>query len=1123
MEELLSAWGYEDLIESFKECPSTYYIPAIPKRHSNVGKPILAKGRLVDKVRNLLHRSGEGSQLRKKKGAEDLPSADAKRRTVECSNEDAERACLWLKNRQEPWDEVIENWTKTHDFRHCDKNAKTVADFLKQWPILNSQSSQGLIDIDFDLLYPNCGLKLVTNWKHFFETVKRLRHKNIRDETPLLLLNHLQELGEDHCDNIEAVQLYLLSYMIPPKGRLCLENKKHWKFSSQESCDSLIIHAKNCGDIERLMNAQKEKAKAKKLTLQPYVLIEGLTLWEISNCYIVIDDLKYQVPTAMKAIDLCFKVFHVFHAKYPPQSDHIWTLIQKESDCKRSFHRRGVFKKHLYKEHSYILKSKNISKKTLHFSETDVNSPSSTNDLTNSPSSSDHKQEPQYDSSVHIFDNVNASDLVNKLETILKKSAEDLVSKLYNNLSLTRSTVDTVIQYFIAFLNSGVFNIANELICNLNKQPDSKLSNTLHSPVLNIFEKIENCFSFLSTEYKRFKYFNSCGKFIKPIQCPIGTSTEESRKQGTVSLILKERFSVFIPMRAVLKEFLELPSVLDKILDYQNSLVSTKTNEDCMLNIVQGDLCKDLRSDKNKIILPIILYFDDLEVCNPLGSHAGYYKLGSVYYTIATIPPEFSRRLENIFVAQIFHSNDRTQFGNSKVFNCIIDELLFLQNNGIQVSKSDKSLTQVHFTLVLIIGDNLGVHSLLGCSESFSATYYCRFCTGEKSELKVQTSENLAYLRLEPDYANHLENKLFGIKETCIWHSLKSFHIYRNMTCDIMHDLFEGVRRYDMAHIVSALIASNFFSLSTLNSKIKYFSYHNDEKNLPPNIKQEHLNNGSIVSSAAEMLTLVRNFRFIIGDFVPEGNEIWDFYLKLLDITDLLTSQTISSGDADYLKCLITEHHEMYLSLLEDNLKPKHHFLLHYHRILKLVGPLCHISSMRFEAKHRDLKTNSNNVRSRKNLPLTLALRIQLKNCYRFLSGTGLSNIITYGSVYEEIFDFSEHKVDELKDNVFFVPWYEKNGIKFKLKDVIVESNIDTDIPQFSEISQIMIDVNNSEKCYFVCKKLFIIKYSLHYKAYKINCSSDKSIICLADTMSLFPTKIHTLSTGELYVSTPKM
>ena len=44
---------------------------------------------------------------------------------------------------------------------------------------------------------------------------------------------------------------------------------------------------------------------------------------------------------------------------------------------------------------------------------------------------------------------------------------------------------------------------------------------------------------------------------------------------------------------------------------------------------------------EHRNILCIVLYHDELEVCNPLGSNAGVHKLDMFYYTIANLCPKF--------------------------------------------------------------------------------------------------------------------------------------------------------------------------------------------------------------------------------------------------------------------------------------------------------------------------------------------------------------------------------------------------------------------------------------------------------------------------------------------------
>lgn len=78
--------------------------------------------------------------------------------------------------------------------------------------------------------------------------------------------------------------------------------------------------------------------------------------------------------------------------------------------------------------------------------------------------------------------------------------------------------------------------------------------------------------------------------------------------------------------------------------------------------------------------------------------------------------------------------------------------------------------------------------------------------------MNTQSVEVTSKLRIIEDYKTRLSQNL-GVKEKCIWHDISDFHVYNNLTCDLMHDLYEGVCRYDMANIrvISKLVSSKYF------------------------------------------------------------------------------------------------------------------------------------------------------------------------------------------------------------------------------------------------------------------------------------------------------------------------
>lgn len=130
-------------------------------------------------------------------------------------------------------------------------------------------------------------------------------------------------------------------------------------------------------------------------------------------------------------------------------------------------------------------------------------------------------------------------------------------------------------------------------------------------------------------------------------------------------------------------------------------------------SILQGNLWKKAKLKfPNKIVFPLYLFYDDFEPNNPLGSKSGIYKVGAVYISIASLPVKYASLLENIFLTQLNFSADRVQYGNKSIFYKIIQELKYLETEGIKVQTSSGKDVHVYFTLLLILGDNLGLNSI---------------------------------------------------------------------------------------------------------------------------------------------------------------------------------------------------------------------------------------------------------------------------------------------------------------------------------------------------------------------------------------------------------------------------
>lgn len=330
------------------------------------------------------------------------------------------------------------------------------------------------------------------------------------------------------------------------------------------------------------------------------------------------------------------------------------------------------------------------------------------------------------------------------------------------------------------------------------------------------------------------------------------------------------------------------------LLDTLEYVDKLKVHSSILINFVQCSVWK--KKEKNhgtQIVLPIFLFFDDYEVGNALGSNSGIHKLGAVYISIPCIPPHRQSSLNTIFLALLFHSSDRVKFGNNIIFKPLIDELNYLRDTGVYISTDDFKGT-IKFELGVIVGDNLGVHSITGFVESFSSNYPCRICKMRKEDIQNQSSVDNNLIRTVEQYnldVNEGDVSSSGIKEACIWHKVLGFNVLEQVGMDIMHDILEGVGKYDLAFLISYYIEDlKIFTLQVLNERIVCFDYGPDKGSKPCVLHIEHLRKKNIRLSASEMMSLIRYFGLLIGHLVPLNDPIWCLYILLRQILDIVTS-----------------------------------------------------------------------------------------------------------------------------------------------------------------------------------------------------------------------------------------
>lgn len=240
------------------------------------------------------------------------------------------------------------------------------------------------------------------------------------------------------------------------------------------------------------------------------------------------------------------------------------------------------------------------------------------------------------------------------------------------------------------------------------------------------------------------------------------------------------------------------------------------------------------------------------------------------------------------------------------------------------------------------------------------------------------------------NYTNDVERNDFsqtGVNKLSILNQINSFHVTSNYCVDIMHDIFEGISHYNMCHLIIYYTEKvKIMSLETINFRKQNFSYGLEQKNSSPPIETHHLKKFHFKMSARQMMCFVNFFSLMIGDLVPEDDEVWNFFLTFLEIIEILLSNKLTQGSIPHLKYLINKHNSNYITFFHDSLKPKHHLLTHFPSIILKSGPPRHFWCFRYEAKHKEFKMYARAITSRKNICLKLAKKYQLKFAHFLLN-----------------------------------------------------------------------------------------------------------------------------------------
>jgi hypothetical protein len=197
-------------------------------------------------------------------------------------------------------------------------------------------------------------------------------------------------------------------------------------------------------------------------------------------------------------------------------------------------------------------------------------------------------------------------------------------------------------------------------------------------------------------------------------------------------------------------------------------------------------------------------------------------------------------------------------------------------------------------------------------------------------------------------------SKQYGIKSKSVLLNLHDFDICQCLLHDPMHVIVEGICINELKYLLIYLTKTKKIDLNIINKKIMDFEYFFIDKDDKPNsINENHIANGSFPLSAGQMMTLVINMPFIIGDLFGQYDQNWLNFINLNQILNLVFSFFYDCLTLKHLDLKIYEYLQNFHDLYPDaSMTPKLHYLTHLVAQMVNIGPLRHHARFRFEAKN---------------------------------------------------------------------------------------------------------------------------------------------------------------------------
>ncbi len=606
--------------------------------------------------------------------------------------------------------------------------------------------------------------------------------------------------------------------------------------------------------------------------------------------------------------------------------------------------------------------------------------------------------------------------------------------------------------------------------------------------VNDVFDNVADVFAGIDTEPLHTAYVKENFNYVEHVEIVLGKKLTRKKKGPKRVISEKDECFRYIPLLESLQQLLSNERISAIILREPTPCQPGLFYDICDGKVYQSDEY----FQQHKDALMIVLYHDELEVCNPLGSNAGVHKVDMFYYSVGNLDPKFRSKHCAVRLLAIANAALVKKYGIESILQPVIQDLAQL-NEGVVMNVNGAERV-VYGKVVICAGDTLGQHYWGGFKEGVGVAHQkCRTCYCSFEKMQEEFVEEAFTMRTDASYKQEcadieqapteaVRNDLrttYGINRRSALTELPGFDVTKQLPQDIMHTLLEGTVQYEVRLVLLHFIQNGDITLRQLNGAILNHNYGYSETSDKPGSLRDAVFFGEerykLKYNAAQTRLFLRILPYILSPMIDTSDEHYTFLVELIQIVQLVFTPVIKLESIQFLKRLIEEHLAKFKELFPgQNITPKQHYLIHIPGMMIDMGPLIRSSCFSFESAHSYFKELARK-QNFKNLTLSLAKRHQLLECCNFGDDQETPSSHPLFSTEKKFGVLRDVKADELPvlqqrftesgllpgvqlAKVFSATWVVLNGTKFSKHAVIaVGVTNDPPLPVFGQLRQIWV------------------------------------------------------------------